>query len=47
MPGYFDIYEKYFDGPIQVCQTDADEKPIDGTCNPQTPLEEFVLPPGY
>lgn len=47
MPGYFDIYEPYFDGPIQECQTDADEKPIDGTCTAQTPLGEFVVPPGY
>jgi hypothetical protein len=47
MPGYFDIYEAYFDGPIQVCQTDAQENPILSTCNPQTPLEQFVLPPGY
>ena len=47
MPGYFDIYEPYFDGPIQECQTDADEKPIAGTCYSATPLSEFVVPPGF
>ncbi len=47
MPGYFDIYEAYFDGPMQECQVDGDDNPIDGTCTPQTPLGEFVVPPGF
>ena len=47
MPGYFDIYEAYFDGPVQECQVDGDDNPIAGTCTPQTPLGEFVVPPGY
>ncbi|MGH7326852.1 MAG: hypothetical protein ACREJX_00750, partial [Polyangiaceae bacterium] len=47
MPGYFDIYEPYFDGPIQECQVDANESPIAGTCTPETPISEFIVPPGY
>ncbi|MEO7112622.1 MAG: hypothetical protein ABI183_19405 [Polyangiaceae bacterium] len=47
MPGYFDIYEAYFDGPVQECQVDGDDNPIAGTCTPQTPLGEFVVPAGY
>ena len=45
--GYHDLYMKYLDGPLSECKTDADEKPIAGTCSDATPLEGFALPPGY
>ncbi len=45
--GYHDLYLKYLDGPVQECQVDADDNPKPDTCHPATPLNAFVLPPGY
>ena len=47
MPGFYDVYEPYFDGPIQECQTNADETPILSSCVAATPISEFVIPPGF
>jgi hypothetical protein len=45
--GYHDLYMQYLNGPVEECQTDANENPIAGTCFSTTPFESIVLPPGY
>ncbi len=47
LAGYHDLYMDYMNGPVQICQTDANEKPIPGTCHDGVPLEDVVLPAGY
>ena len=44
--GYYDLYMKYLNGPIKECTTNPDETPTDD-CWSATPLDAFVLPPGY
>ena len=45
--GYHDLYMAYMNGPIQECQVDENDNPIQGTCFDTTPLESVALPPGY
>lgn len=45
--GYHDLYMTYMNGPIQICDTDKDEKPILASCHDGVPFEEVVLPAGY
>ncbi|HVJ94375.1 MAG TPA: C1 family peptidase [Labilithrix sp.] len=48
MPGYHDLYLDYLNGPIQECATDEDGETDTSNCRKRvTPLEDFVLPPGY
>ncbi len=47
LAGYHDLYMEYMNGPVQKCQTDANERPIAGTCQDTVPFEEVVLPAGY
>jgi hypothetical protein len=45
--GYHDLYFKYLNGPMKMCDQDANDKPIPSTCHPGVPLESIVLPAGY
>ena len=45
--GYHDLYLKYLDGPMPMCDTDSNDNPIMSTCKPGVPLESIVLPAGY
>jgi hypothetical protein len=45
--GYYDLYMKYLDGPMKHCTQNADETASTDDCYDDTPLEGFVLPPGY
>ena len=45
--GYQDLYMKYLNGPMKMCDNDANDKPIPSTCKPGIPLDTIVLPAGY
>jgi hypothetical protein len=45
--GYYDLYMEYLDGPIKECVQNADDTASTDDCHDATPLNEFVLPPGY
>jgi hypothetical protein len=45
--GYYDLYMKYLDGPIKSCVQKPDESGSTDDCTDDTPLNEFILPPGY
>jgi hypothetical protein len=45
--GYFDLYMKYLDGPAKNCVQNAEGTDSTDDCFMDTPLNEFVLPPGY
>lgn len=47
LPGYHDLYMKYLDGPVKHCtQNEAGTGSTDD-CYDDTPMNDFVLPPGY
>jgi hypothetical protein len=45
--GYHDLYMKYLDGPIKNCVQNAEGTDSTDDCFDDTPLNDFVLPPGY
>jgi hypothetical protein len=45
--GYHDLFVKYLNGPMKICDVDDKDKPILSTCVPGAPLESIVLPAGY
>jgi hypothetical protein len=45
--GYHDLYLKYLNGPMPMCDMDKDDNPVMSTCKPGIPLESIVLPAGY
>jgi hypothetical protein len=45
--GYHDLYMEYMNGPIKICETDANEHPILDQCHDGVPFEDVVLPAGY
>lgn len=45
--GYDDLYMKYLNGPMKMCDTDANDKVIESSCAPGIPLDTIVLPAGY
>jgi hypothetical protein len=45
--GYHDLYLKYLDGPMPICDMDKDDNPVMSSCKPGIPLESIVLPAGY
>ncbi|MBX3187527.1 MAG: hypothetical protein KF819_10955 [Labilithrix sp.] len=47
LPGYHDLYMKYLDGPVKRCSENADGTTNTNNCYDDTPLNDFVLPPGY
>jgi hypothetical protein len=47
LPGYHDLYMKYLDGPVKHCSENDDGTPNTDSCYDDTPLNDFVLPPGY
>jgi hypothetical protein len=47
VPGYHDLYMQYLDGPIKQCTQNADDTDSTSDCWDDTPLNDFVLPPGY
>jgi hypothetical protein len=47
LAGYDDLYMEYMNGPIKICDTDANEQPIMDSCHDGVPFEDVVLPAGY
>lgn len=47
LPGYHDLYMSYLDGPIKRCVQKDDDTGSTDDCRDATPLNDFVLPPGY
>jgi hypothetical protein len=45
--GYNDLYMKYLDGPAKNCVQNAEGTDSTDQCFDGTPLEHFILPPGY
>ena len=45
--GYHDLYMKYLDGPAKNCVQTADGSDSTDDCFDDTPLNAFILPPGY
>jgi hypothetical protein len=45
--GYHDLYLKYLNGPMPMCDDNAKDEPIMSTCKPGIPLDTMVLPAGY
>jgi hypothetical protein len=47
LPGYHDLYMKYLDGPTKHCTQNETDTGSTSDCYDDTPLNDFVLPPGY
>lgn len=47
MPGYHDLYMDYLDGPVKRCAQRDGETDTSNCPSETTPLQNFVLPPGY
>jgi hypothetical protein len=47
LPGYHDLYMAYLDGPIKHCKQNEAGTGSTDDCRDDTPLNDFVLPPGY
>jgi hypothetical protein len=47
VPGYHDLYMEYLDGPIKHCVQKDDDSGSTDNCHDASPLNEFLLPPGY
>ena len=47
IPGYHDLYMEYLDGPVKHCTQKDDGTGSTADCWDDTPLNDFVLPPGY
>jgi hypothetical protein len=45
--GYYDLYMKYLDGPAKNCVQNPEGTDSTDDCFDGTPLEHFILPPGY
>ncbi len=47
LPGYHDLYMTYLDGPVKHCKQNETDTGSTNDCYDDTPLNDFVLPPGY
>ena len=47
MPGYHDLYMDYLNGPVKRCAQRDGETDTSNCTSETTPLQNFVLPPGY
>jgi len=48
MPGYHDLYLEYLDGPVKRCATKSNGDTDTTNCPTEiTPLQYFIMPPGY